>query len=124
METRIFTFGYGQRCPFTGKKLLGYYATVIAPSLEQCTQVMNAMFDGVWAAEYPSVEAAGGEEYGLIEHARIVIPAELKLKPWESSAPLADRIAESMEPIQSDEVPDGRVIGRAPVDEPASDTSS
>jgi len=105
METRIFTFGYGQRCPFTGKNLLGYYATVIAPSHEQCTQVMNAMFDGAWATDYPSVEAAGGNEFELVEHARIVIPAE--------GGQLAD-----------DDVPDGRVIGRAPVDEPAGDTSS
>jgi hypothetical protein len=47
-------------------------------------------------------------------------PGPAVLEPWESSAPLADRIAESMEPIQSadDDVPDGRVIGRAPVDEP------
>jgi len=77
METRIFTFGYGQRCPFTGKELLGHYATITAPSIEKCLDVMNAMFDGVWATDYPTVEEAGGEEYGLIEHARIVIPVPI-----------------------------------------------
>jgi hypothetical protein len=101
METRIFTFGSNQYDPFTGKHLLGFYATVTAPTAETCEQVMQRLYGGMWATDYPSVEAAGGEEYGLIEHVRIVLGASA------GGHQLAD-----------DDVPEGRVIGRAAVDEP------
>lgn len=42
---------------------------------------MEAMFGGVWATDYPTVEeATGGGEFELIEHARIVIPAPTEPK--------------------------------------------
>lgn len=78
MVTRIFTFGHGQFCPFTGMHLLGFYATVTAPSVEQCEQVMHATFGGMWATDYPDVKAAGGDEFPLVEHARIVIPVPVE----------------------------------------------
>jgi len=75
METRIFTFGSNQYDPYTGKHLLGFYATVTAPTAGTCEQIMQHLYGGMWATDYPTVEAAGVGEWGLIEHVRIVLGA-------------------------------------------------
>ena len=77
MATRIFTFGHGQHCPFTGKYLLDHHVTITAPTGEQCRAVMFATFGQAWAFDYPSLDAATRHgQFPSTEHARIVIGGE------------------------------------------------
>ena len=76
MVTRIFTFGYGQTCPFTGKKLLDYHVSITAPTAAQCKEVMFATFGEAWSHEYGSLdEATRGGQFPSTEHASITIGA-------------------------------------------------
>jgi hypothetical protein len=78
MVTQVFTFGYGQVCPFSGKKLGDHYATVVAPTRNHCREVMLAVFGRMWAFQYDSIEDATppGYEDRMIEHARLVASIE------------------------------------------------
>lgn len=73
MINRIFTFGHGQTCPVTGDDVMGRYVTVTAPDAGTARALMVATFDNKWAFEYPDAAAAGVEEFGLVEHARLSI---------------------------------------------------
>lgn len=74
METRLFSFGIGQVCPFTGDNLRNCYVLITAPTGEQCREVMFATFGRDWSMEYlpgtPRYDKAIAE---WTEHARIVI---------------------------------------------------
>lgn len=50
--TRLFTFGYGQTCPFTGVDLGDHYALVTAPDRSAALRMMLATFGRNWAFEY------------------------------------------------------------------------
>jgi len=70
--TQVFTFGYGQVCPFTGRKLDDHYATVVAADWDQARALMVAMFGTMWCDQYESVTAAtGGYPHHLVEHVRL-----------------------------------------------------
>jgi len=72
--TRVFTFGYGQTCPFTGKNVLDHHVTITAPTAGQCTAVMFATFGEAWGFEYDSLEdATSNGRFPSTEHAAIVI---------------------------------------------------
>lgn len=72
MITRIFTFGYGHVCPFTGKGLGDHYATVTAPDASSARTLMNATFNRQWAFEY-GVDDVRLAEFPMTEHARLSI---------------------------------------------------
>jgi hypothetical protein len=75
--TRIFTFGHGQTCPFTGKNVLDHHVSITAPTAEQCREVMFATFGQAWAFEYASLDkATRGGQFPSTEHASITIGAE------------------------------------------------
>jgi hypothetical protein len=72
MTARVFTFGHGQTCPFTGKNLLDHHVTIVAPTEDICRDIMFATFGEAWAFDYPSVEAATGHgDFPSTEHMRI-----------------------------------------------------
>jgi hypothetical protein len=50
--TRLFTFGYGQMCPYTGKDLGDHYVLVAAPDASSARTFMNTAFKRNWAFEY------------------------------------------------------------------------
>ena len=50
--TSLFTFGYGQQCPFTGKDLDDHYALVTAPDRSSARLFMNTAFRKNYAFEY------------------------------------------------------------------------
>lgn len=75
MIEQIFTFGYGQQCPYTGKNLADHYATIIAPDTETARKIMLAVFGRTWAFQYDSPEAAGVERFHMVEHAHIDLTA-------------------------------------------------
>jgi hypothetical protein len=71
----IFTFGYGQTDPLTGKSLADRYVRVEAPDRNAAAERMLDRFGnrypghalGNWAFDYPDEDAAGVERYGLVE---------------------------------------------------------
>lgn len=71
--TRVFTFGGGHACPFTGKGLGDHYVTVVAPDASSARTVMNATFGRAWASEYAGPHDPRIADYlpGMTEHARI-----------------------------------------------------
>lgn len=72
--TRVFSFGYGQTCPVTGKSLVDHHAVITAPTAEQCHDWINEVFGGKWSAEYASLaEATSNGQFPSSEHIRIVI---------------------------------------------------
>ena len=76
MVRRIFVFGYGQTCPFTGVNVLDHHVSITAPTADQCTAVMFAMFGEAWSHEYGSLdEATRGGQFPSTEHASITIGA-------------------------------------------------
>jgi hypothetical protein len=50
--TSLFTFGYSQQCPYTGKELGDHYALVTAPDRSSARLFMNTAFKRNWAFEY------------------------------------------------------------------------
>lgn len=74
--TRIFTFGYGQVCPFTGDSLADRYTTVIAPDRSSARRLMFATFGRDWAFEYDATDPRF-TDYAprMTEHARLVLGA-------------------------------------------------
>jgi hypothetical protein len=50
--TILFTFGYGQLCPYTGKELGDHYALITAPDRSSARLFMNTAFKRNWAFEY------------------------------------------------------------------------
>jgi hypothetical protein len=101
---RYFSFGHGHRDPVTGGHLIDRYVTVIAPTADACRRAMIAKYGRAWSFEYvPGTVSAQEWIPRWTEHDRIDLTAApaAELKPWESAAPLADRIAESMEPISA-----------------------
>ena len=116
LVTRIFTFGYGQHCPFTTQELIGYYVTVVAPEAGLCRQVMFRTFGREWAYEYDSPERAGVERFGLIEYARLVVG----VKPTDPTGLGFSREADDPTPVSPAGVqrhPGGVVEGGQLVDE-------
>lgn len=77
MITRIFTFGYGHVCPFTGKDLADHYAVITAPDASAARTVMNATFNRMWAYEYDPAEP-NFTNYAprMTEHVRLALGAE------------------------------------------------
>ncbi|MEU7174688.1 MULTISPECIES: hypothetical protein [Micromonospora] len=73
MITKLFTFGYGQTCPFTGRKLDDRYATITAATEAECTALMVHLFGAGWAFPYDTPEAAGVDRFGLTEHLRLTV---------------------------------------------------
>jgi hypothetical protein len=74
MVTCYFTFGHGQLCPFTGKKVLGHHVVITAPTYEMCRQIMFATFGQAWAFDYHSEDAMTGHgDYPSTEHMRITM---------------------------------------------------
>ncbi|MBM0256363.1 hypothetical protein [Micromonospora sp. 4G55] len=72
MITQVFTFGYGQTCPYTGESLADRYAVIDAPTKELCRRLMLAVFGREWAFQYASVgEATGHGRYPMAEHMRL-----------------------------------------------------
>ncbi len=74
--TRLFTFGYGQTCPFTGEDLGDHYALVTAPDRSSALRTMLATFGRDWAFEYDP-ESPTIVDYipRMTLHARLVIGA-------------------------------------------------
>jgi hypothetical protein len=72
--TRIFTFGYGQVCPFTGDSLADRYTTVIAPDRSAARRLMFATFGRDWAFEYDATDPRF-TDYAprMTEHARLAL---------------------------------------------------
>lgn len=70
---RLFTFGFGQTDPKTGRALDNRYVWVEGSSVEDCRRQMLDRFGrryhgaGNWAFDYPDAEAAGVERHRLIE---------------------------------------------------------
>jgi hypothetical protein len=77
--TWIFTFGYGQTDPKTGRSLADRYVRVpidgdapVAQAVEAARRKMLARFGGHerggnWAFDYPTRDAAGVDRYALTE---------------------------------------------------------
>lgn len=83
--TRLFTFGYGQTCQFTGKDLGDHYALVTAPDRGAALLLMCATFPNNWAFEYDP-ESPSIVDYvpRMKLHARLVIgltPADPEPEP-------------------------------------------
>ncbi|AGL19529.1 hypothetical protein [Actinoplanes sp. N902-109] len=95
--TRIFTFGIGDRCDFTGAELIDHYVSVTAPDAGTCRAVMVATFGREYADEYTGLDdPRAGHLKGLTEHARIVVGAPVETpKPVEIS--LADLLASAIQ---------------------------
>ena len=73
---QVFTFGYGQTCPVTGKELVDHYATIIAPDAETARAWMLKVFGQAWSFQYDSVdEATRGGQFPMREHVRIEVTA-------------------------------------------------
>jgi hypothetical protein len=87
--TRVFTFGYGHVCPYTGVPLAEHYAIITAPDAKQCRDLMLGLFGKQWSHEYASVDAATrGGRFPMVEHARIVVcPSETSGFGGASPAP-------------------------------------
>lgn len=86
--TRVFTFGYGHVCPFTGENLIDHHVTVIAPDAVLCRDLMISMFGRAWAFEYVSLDAATrGGMYPSTEHVRIIWPVEVRGRAVEAEDP-------------------------------------
>ncbi len=80
--TRVFTFGWQQRCPITGIDLVGRYALVTAADVEACERAMNAsLFGRRWALSYATVDAAAAPGEQLVEHAQVAADGTVKLTP-------------------------------------------
>jgi hypothetical protein len=72
--TRLFTFGYGQTCPFTGKDLADHYALVTAPDRSSALRTMLATFGRNWAFEYePESPTIADYIPRMTLHAQLVI---------------------------------------------------
>ena len=80
----IFTFGHGQRLRSTssaghigqasddhilplGLPLWNRYVAISAVTAAEARRLMVAIFGDVWSFDYASREAAGVDEYGLVE---------------------------------------------------------
>lgn len=75
LVTRVYAFGYGHVCPFTGMSLADKHATVIAETAAQCRDLMVAVFGLAWSMEYTSLNAATRSgRCPSTEHARLVLP--------------------------------------------------
>ena len=86
MITKVFTFGYGHTCPYTGKKLDDHYATITAPTEADCTALMVQLFSNKWAFPYDSPEVAGVDRFGLVEHVRIELAPAASAPDTEQEA--------------------------------------
>jgi hypothetical protein len=83
-----FSFGYGQRDPDSGQKLIDHYVTVVAPTYEECRTAMNgSRFGRNWSWDYLAGRAKTTEAVSQwTEHEVIVAPgtdpalAEVALK--------------------------------------------
>lgn len=73
MVTQVFTFGYGQKCQFTGEPLDDKYATITAPNAAVCLLMMLAVFGQNWCDQYDSVEAATAPGHRITEYARMTV---------------------------------------------------
>lgn len=73
MITQVFTFGYGHVCPYTGNALADRYATITAPTEQECVALMRVLFGSQWAFQYDSAEKAGASRFGLVEHMRLAV---------------------------------------------------
>lgn len=70
--TRIFIFGHGQTCPFTGKSLLDHHIAITAATPEQCRAVMVAVFGQGWSFPYDTLDqATRGGQFPSTEHMSI-----------------------------------------------------
>lgn len=88
MIERIFTFGYGQTCPFTGKDLGDHYAVVATPDASAARLMMLATFGRQWCDEYDGPEDPRIADYmgRMTEHARLVLdPLGLARQPDPST---------------------------------------
>ena len=140
-----FSFGHGQRDPQSGQKLLDHYVTIVAPTYGECRDAMFASrFGREWSFDYLAGDPKNTEWIRRwTEHEVIVAPGVdteaanwalaqalrvldgRELEPWESNASLADRVAESMEPMPTcptcgkphDHVHACAVCGRAEIDD-------
>lgn len=112
LVTRVFTFGHGHVCRYTGANLLDHHVTVIAPTAELCRELMLGLYGQAWAFEYVSLDAATrGGMYPSTEHARIVVPGE----GYGREVDNGDASAEV--PAGVEGVAPGAAIGRATVPE-------
>lgn len=67
----IFTFGMGQKHALRFVRIVG--------TVDSSREEMFARFGTAWASQYPSVEAAGVEKFGLLELTRF------DLDDWEKA---------------------------------------
>jgi hypothetical protein len=63
-EEWIFTFGFSHQHPDTGESLANCYV-VIEGDVESSRETMIQHFGQKWAMQYPTLEDAGAERYGL-----------------------------------------------------------
>lgn len=76
--TRLFTFGYGQTCQFTGDNLADRYALVTARDASSARLLMVAAFGRNWAFEYdPTSPQIADYMPQMTLHAHLVLGVDI-----------------------------------------------
>ncbi len=74
MREFIFTFGFGQTNPDTGRSRASRFARIQAEEAIDARLLMIEQYGRAWAFQYDTEAEAGVAEFGLIELARVPCP--------------------------------------------------
>lgn len=92
--TSLFTFGYSQQCPYTGKELGDHYALVTAPDRSSARTFMNTAFKRNWAFEYD-----GPGDTRIADYVpRMTLHMTVNLVPEQPMPPGFDYVREAADP--------------------------
>lgn len=113
--TSLFTFGYSQLCPYTGKDLGDHYALITAPDRSSARLFMNTAFKRNYAFEYDGPGDVKIADYvpRMTLHITVNLVPEQQMPPGfgysraddgESPQPSAGRIPAHHEDARTGEV--------------------
>lgn len=96
--TSLFTFGYSQQCPYTGKELGDHYALVTAPDRSSARTFMNTAFKRNWAFEYD-----GPGDTRIADYVpRMTLHMTVNLLPEQPMPPGFEYVKEAADPTGLD----------------------
>jgi len=93
--TSLFTFGYSQFCPYTGKDLGDHYALVTAPDKSSARTFMNTAFKQNYAFEYD-----GPTDPNIADYVpRMTLHLTVNLVPEQPMPPGFEYVRDAADPI-------------------------